>query len=129
MLFLSNNKIHACGGSWMVKADLISSGQFDEITRLTKKAIATMLGFEFAHLGTNEKNTDLALHSADLFSQMFNFPVKEGNSSIFSASSFEVMKSKHLGEHGHVAIASKDIKRALFYLEMKGITVLPETAK
>lgn len=41
-----------------------------------------------------------------------------------------MMKSnKHLGKHGHVAIASKDIKRVLFYLEMKGVTVLPEKVK
>jgi 2-dehydro-3-deoxyphosphogluconate aldolase/(4S)-4-hydroxy-2-oxoglutarate aldolase len=127
--YLSNNKVLACGGSWMVKADIISSGRFDEITRLTKEAISAMLGFEFAHLGINEKNNDLALHSANLFSQIFNFPVKEGNSSIFAASSFEVMKSKYLGEHGHIAISTNDIDRAIFYLEMKGISVLPETAK
>ncbi|GAG19057.1 unnamed protein product, partial [marine sediment metagenome] len=54
--YLSNNKVLACGGSWMVKADLISSGSFSEITRITKEAISTMLGFEFAHLGINEEN-------------------------------------------------------------------------
>jgi len=41
--YLSNSKVHACGGSWMVKADLISSGNFDEITRLTEGAISAML--------------------------------------------------------------------------------------
>ncbi|GAG34766.1 unnamed protein product, partial [marine sediment metagenome] len=33
--YLSNNKVLACGGSWMVKADLISSDSFSEITRIT----------------------------------------------------------------------------------------------
>jgi len=127
--YLSNKKIHACGGSWMVKANLISSGNFDEITRITKEAISTMLGFEFAHLGINEENNDRALNSANLFSQMFNFPVKEGNSSIFAASSFEVMKTKYLGEHGHIAISTNDIDRAIFYLKIKDISVLSETAK
>ena len=28
-----SNKVHACGGSWIVKADLICSGNFNEITR------------------------------------------------------------------------------------------------
>ena len=37
--YLAYNKILACGGSWMVKADLISSGNFTEITRLTKEAV------------------------------------------------------------------------------------------
>lgn len=29
----------ACGGSWMVKSDLIASGQFDEITQITKQTM------------------------------------------------------------------------------------------
>ena len=36
--YLSCDKILACGGSWMVKGDLISSGRFDEVERLTKEA-------------------------------------------------------------------------------------------
>src|SRR5665648_1202850 len=40
--YLSNNKVLACGGSWMVKPELISSGNFTEITRLTKEAISTL---------------------------------------------------------------------------------------
>ena len=37
--YLAYDKILACGGSWMVKADLIASGNFAEITRLTKEAM------------------------------------------------------------------------------------------
>ncbi len=37
--YLAYDKILACGGSWMVKADLISAGKFDEITRLTSEAV------------------------------------------------------------------------------------------
>ena len=37
--YLSFKKIVACGGSWMVKADLIDSGDFDKITQLTKEAV------------------------------------------------------------------------------------------
>lgn len=37
--YLANPKIIACGGSWMVKDALISSGQFDEIQRLTAEAV------------------------------------------------------------------------------------------
>ena len=36
--YLACDKILACGGSWMVKGDLINSGAFDEIERLTKEA-------------------------------------------------------------------------------------------
>ena len=36
--YLSYNRIIACGGSWMVKGDLIKEGRFDEIERLTREA-------------------------------------------------------------------------------------------
>lgn len=127
--YLSYNKVHACGGSWMVKDNLISSGRFDEITRLTQEAVSTMLGFEFAHLGINEENKDKAFDSANLFSHLFYFPIKEGNSSVFAGSGFEVMKKRFLGKHGHIAIATNDIQRAIAYLKTKGISILPETAK
>jgi len=127
--YLSNSKILACGGSWMVKPDLISSGNFAEVTRLTKEAISTMLGFEFAHLGINEESKDKALNSASLLSHLFNFPLKEGDSSIFAGSTFEIIKNQYLGKHGHIAIATNNIHRAIAYLKKKGISVLPETAK
>lgn len=38
--YLANPKIIACGGSWMVKENLIKEGKFDEITRLTAEAMA-----------------------------------------------------------------------------------------
>lgn len=36
--YLSFNKIICCGGSWMVKADLIKNGEFEKICNLTKEA-------------------------------------------------------------------------------------------
>jgi len=127
--YLSNNKVLACGGSWMVKADLISSGNFSEITRLTREAISTLLGFEFAHLGINEESKEKALNSANLLLRLFNFPLKEGTNSIFTGSTFEIIKTKYLGKHGHIAITTNDIHRAIAYLKIKGISVLPKTAK
>ena len=37
--YLSCSNIVCCGGSWMVKGDLIAEGKFDEITALTKEAV------------------------------------------------------------------------------------------
>jgi len=39
------------------------------------------------------------------------------------------MKNQYLGKHGHIAISTNDIHRAIAYLKKKGISVLPETAK
>lgn len=37
--YLSCDKIFACGGSWMVKGDLIKAGEFDKIKEMTKEAV------------------------------------------------------------------------------------------
>ena len=36
--YLQNEKIHAVGGSWMAKRQMIAEGRFEEITRLAKQA-------------------------------------------------------------------------------------------
>ncbi len=38
--FLQLPMVHACGGSWLVKKQLINAGSFAEITRLTEEAVA-----------------------------------------------------------------------------------------
>ncbi len=38
--YLAFPKVLACGGSWIAKRDLINAGRFDEITRLTREAVA-----------------------------------------------------------------------------------------
>lgn len=37
--YLTCDKVIACGGSWMVKGDLIKEGQFDKIRQLTEEAV------------------------------------------------------------------------------------------
>ena len=37
--YLEHHKVPACGGSWMVKSNLISDEQFNEITRLSHEAV------------------------------------------------------------------------------------------
>ena len=37
--YLACDKILACGGSWMVKGDLVKAGEFDKIKELVKEAV------------------------------------------------------------------------------------------
>lgn len=37
--YLAYDRIIACGGSWMVKGDLVKAGNFEKITELTKEAV------------------------------------------------------------------------------------------
>ena len=43
--YLAFDQIVACGGTWMVKKDLIQQEDWAEITRLSREAVRTMLGF------------------------------------------------------------------------------------
>ena len=38
--YLSLSMVYACGGSWMVKKQLIADGEFYTITQLAQKAVA-----------------------------------------------------------------------------------------
>ena len=58
--FLDYPKILACGGTWMVKPELLATGNFEEITRLTRQTVSTMLDLKideltlpFPHTGNN----------------------------------------------------------------------------
>lgn len=127
--YLAFPKVLACGGSWMVKDELIKAGNFAEIAKLTREAVNLTLGFELAHIGINMPDADSSLAVTKMFSAMFNFPVKEGNSSNFAGTGIEVNKSIGLGKNGHIAIRTNSIPRAITYLERNGFIVDMSTAK
>lgn len=117
----------ACGGSWMVKADLIANHRFDEIQILSAKAVKTMLGFRLRHVGINSDNSTEAQKTAAFVAELFQEDKKDGATSIFIGTEFEVLKSKFLGDHGHIAIGTNSIDRAIAYFDRKGIKTKPET--
>ena len=122
MDYLSFDKIVACGGTWMVKKDLINDEKWDEITRLTKEAVQTMLGFEFAHMGLNTENEEEALKAAKTFEALFGLDYAVGNSSVFAgARRMEIMKKPGRGKYGHIAIATNTLPRAIAHLKARGV--------
>jgi 2-dehydro-3-deoxyphosphogluconate aldolase / (4S)-4-hydroxy-2-oxoglutarate aldolase len=127
--YLSFNRVHAVGGTWIAKESTISAGNFGEITQLAREAISLSLGFEHAHVGINGENPQIAAASAEMFSRLFSFVSRDGTSSIFAGAGLEFMKTPYLGMHGHLAISTLSIARAEAYLKRKGVGVRPETAK
>ena len=105
------------------------SRELKDKTISAKEAVSRLLGFEFAHLGINEESEESAVAAANDFSQIFNFPVKIGTSSVFAGAGFEVTKTPYLGKKGHIAIATHHMERAIAYLKRKSVSLLPETAK
>ncbi len=106
----------------MVKKDLIEACKWDDITDICKKAVKNMLGLELRHIGINSENEQEAEKTARLLCTLFDLDYKPGNSSIFAGKEFEIMKSKGRGTHGHIAISTWNVDRAIYHLSRAGAT-------
>ena len=129
MDYLSFNKIIACGGTWMVKKDLIEGEKWDEIIHICQDAVKTMLGFQLAHVGINCADAAQAEQTAKTLCTIFGFDYKAGNSSNFAGSAVECNKAPGRGAHGHIAIATNNVDRAVYHLGRKGIQFDPSSRK
>ena len=118
--YLRLPSVLACGGSWMVKQDLIANKQFDTIRQLTTAAVQTMLGFELRHVGINGADGTSALADAQAFAALMGMPIKDGTGSVFVGTQFEFLKRHYLGAHGHIAIGTHFAERAVAYFERNG---------
>ncbi len=127
--YLSFDQILACGGTWMVKKDLIEGEKWDEITSIRKSAVKNMLGLELKHIGINSADEEEAEKTAKTLCALFDLEYKPGNSSIFAGSEFEVMKSMGRGTHGHIAIATLNVDRAVYHLSRAGASFDESTRK
>ena len=129
MDYLSFDRIIACGGTWMVKKDLIEGEKWDEITAICKDAVKTMLGFELRHVGLNCADAAEAERCAKMFCTLFGFDYLPGNSSDFAGTAVECMKAPFRGEHGHIAIATNSVFRAEARLSAAGFAFEESTRK
>jgi len=118
--YLKFNKIVACGGSFMVKDELVKEKKWDEITALTRNAVKKMLGLEFTHMGINNENQAEAERSAKLFEIMFGMPLRQTSKSVFASEEFEFMYGKGPGRCGHIGIRTNFVDRAMAYFKRMG---------
>ncbi|HIV87565.1 MAG TPA: bifunctional 4-hydroxy-2-oxoglutarate aldolase/2-dehydro-3-deoxy-phosphogluconate aldolase, partial [Candidatus Pygmaiobacter gallistercoris] len=118
--YLRFDRIVACGGTWMVKKDLIAAGNWEEIERLTASAVQKMLGFRTEHIGINCGDDPQAQATAQLLQTLFGFPAAENENSIFAdGRAIELMKKPWYGTHGHIAISTNTLPRAIAHLKAK----------
>lgn len=127
--YLENEKILACGGSYMATADQIKNRDFDGITAACKKAVDISLGFTLAHVGINNQTADEAISGANTIGSIFNLPVKEGNSSVFSGTAVEFMKFNYYGTKGHIGFKTNSMQRALDYFKNNEIEIIEESIR
>lgn len=119
--YLSFKKIIACGGTWMVKEDLLKNKEFDVIERLTRQAVREMLNITLVHVGVNTQSKEEYSNSISLLEK---FTIKQGEPT--SKSTFvdkiEIMDATYTGRNGHLGFGCNNVKRAKFYLETQGFT-------
>lgn len=118
--YLQSNKIVAAGGTWMVKDDLINSGNFEEVAAISRDAVKKMLGFRIAHVGINPTDNERT-EGLEMFSKIFGSDPKETPMSHFVSEHIELMHDGR-GKYGHIAIATHSVERAMYFLEAQGFT-------
>lgn len=121
--YLAFDKIIACGGSWMVKPELIAAGKFDEIEALAREAVSRMLGFTVAHIGLNSADADEAARTARLFAALLGAPLIENSSGYFAGTLVETKYSGGRGRNGHIAIGATSVDRAAAHLLRRGFAM------
>lgn len=126
--YLANPKVVCCGGSWMVPGDAVAAKDWDRITELTRSAVNKMLGLELRHVGINSGDPDTAMKDAEAICKLLGWAVKDGNSSTFAGTGFEMMKKPGRGKNGHIAIGCNNIKRAKWHLEQRGFAFDEDSA-
>ncbi len=127
--YLTFDQILACGGTWMVKKDLIEGERWDEITAICKDAVKTMLNLKLVHIGVNCQTAAEAEEAAKLFCAVLDLEYKPGNSSIFAGSVVECMKAPGRGKNGHIAIGANSVDRAIYHLGRRGVEFDESTRK
>ncbi len=113
----------------MVSDALVKEGKFDEIERLTREAVATMLAFDLKHIGINSDSACEAEKTARLFETMFNFTTKVGEKSSFAGTQIEIMNTQGRGKKGHIAISTNSVERAMYHLGLRGVEFDMDTLK
>lgn len=127
--YLSFDQIAACGGTWMVKKELIDEENWQEITRLTKEAVNHMLGYTVGHIGINCENSEEAMQTAKVLCALFGLDYKPGNKSDYVGDAVELMKEPYLGSKGHIGFATNFIERAMYQLARHGVTFNDSTIR
>jgi 2-dehydro-3-deoxyphosphogluconate aldolase/(4S)-4-hydroxy-2-oxoglutarate aldolase len=123
--YLAVKSVLACGGSWMVKHDVITAGNFDKITEMTRDAITKMLDLHVMHVGINMPGAPEAVDLANEFNAKLGLPLDDRTGAVFVSSGIEICKQKFLGTHGHIALKVSNVDRAMYHYGRRGVEFDP----
>lgn len=126
--YLSLPNVIAVGGSFTAPDQLVRSKDWDGVTAICQKVMASQLGFELAHVGINTDSADAAADLANRFSTVFLQNKTENQAAWFAGAMVEFMKGNTVGQNGHIAINTCDMERAVAYLHRIGVELDEATA-
>ena len=118
--FLTFNRVIACGGSYMVNDDLIKEDRYDEITKLARNAINSMLNLKLDSVGVNSSEKDkedITSKFATFLGAPFVYEDGEKVGDIITISSL-----KKYGDYGCICFSTPHLERAMYYLEQRGFS-------
>lgn len=124
--YIQNERIVACGGTWMIDAKALKEKNFDKIKELTKEALISMLDLKLQHVAVNS-NPKTSKEIAEKFALLLGGKMRETSKGYFGSESIEVM-NEGCGTHGHIAISTTSVLRAKHYLAAQGFEFDEESA-
>ncbi len=102
--YLALKNVIACGGSWMVKKELIAAGNFAEITRLSEQAVRRALDFRLSRVLLYAGAADGA---SQVFRETLGLPLE--------------FDSRQADVPGRLEVATLSLGRAGAFLKRKGV--------
>lgn len=103
--------------------------QAEDIAAEASFAMYHSLALSLAHVGINGRDEEEAVAVSTAYADLFGLKQKTGNSSCFAGKWVEVMKTPYLGAHGHIAIGTANLRRAIGFYNRKGVKFNMDTAK
>lgn len=122
--YLCFNRIIACGGSWMVNPRLIEENRFDEIERLSRECINTILDLKLERLTVykespyepvSDKNKDNVCSLSDLIdTRILNNCLSDGVPALSEKDNI------------NIEITTPNVERAVYHLKNQGYVFDPD---
>ena len=118
--YLHDERIFAISGTWMVKKELLESGQYDKISEMAHDALRKMLQIHIVHIGINS-DTAHGKEIAAAFADLLDGSVRDAKIIYFGSELVEVMTTARArGTYGHIAIGVSSVSRAIAFFQRKG---------
>ena len=101
----------------------------EDVRATARERMYSAIDLNLAHVGINGADEQEAVAVSGAYSKLLGIKQKIGNSSCFAGSFIEVMKKPFLGERGHIAFGTCNLRRAIGFYNRIGVKFNMDTAK